>query len=781
MRTKTYKEESAMLKTQFCDNWRFARTGEPLRPVSIPHDAMILEERKKGNPSGAGCAYFAGGCYEYEKEFTLPEGQQAVLLFEGVYPMGKITLDGADAAFLAYGYGDYFVDCSHLADGKTHRIHVTVDNTGVPNSRWYSGAGIYRPVWLFTGPEAHIAPEGIRVSTVSIDPAVIRVQTKHTGETVTIEILDGDRQIATAQGDDVTIEIPSAKLWDAEHPNLYTCRARVGQDSAQCRFGIRTLQWSYEGLFINGKSVKLQGGCIHHDNGIIGARSFAYSEYRRMKKMKEFGFNAVRSAHHPICRSLLDACDELGLYVMDESWDMWYDRKTTYDYSHRFMENWEADMEAMVAKDFSHPSVIMYSIGNEVTEPVEEKGIELTRKLVDKCHQLDPSRPATAGINPTLLMMRLQGINIFNQVEQPGPEDPVSSTDFNKKISENGKHMIAAAATEAVDKASAPCLDLLDIAGYNYASSRYEPDAVQHPGRILVGSETFPQDLPANWALVKKLPYLYGDFMWTAWDYIGEVGIGAWSYCDDGKGFTKHYPWLLGDVGAFDILGDDNAEAGMASVIWGARKTPYIGVRPVNQNPDHLYKAMWRGTNAMPSWSWQGCEGRTAQVEVYSDASEIELQLNGICVGRASVNEEFRADFEVPYAPGTLTAIAYNASGERVGESSLVSASGKAAIRATAENAAVIGQPLYVNIDIVGENGEVQRNCDRKLQLHIEGAELLGFGSASPRTEERFESGSYTTYYGRSQAVLLPQGKTVTLRITAEGLDDVQTDICVQN
>ncbi len=768
-----------MRKTGFNRFWRFARSGEVLHPVSIPHDAMLLEERKPGNPSGSGCAYFGGGCYEYEKEFTLPECESAALLFEGIYPMGEITLDGEKAAFAHYGYGDCYVDCSHLADGKPHTIHVTVDNTGVPNSRWYSGAGIYRPVWLFTGGKEHILPEGIRVTTVSHDPAVIRVETAHTGGRVSIEILDGESVVAAASGDRVTLEIPNAKLWDAEHPNLYTCRARVGEDSAQCRFGIRTLTWSYDGLFVNGKSVKLKGGCIHHDNGVIGARSYAVSEYRRVKKMKAFGFNAIRSAHNPMCRSLLDACDELGMYVMDEAWDMWYDHKTTHDYSHRFPDNWEKDVEAMIAKDYSHPSVIMYSIGNEVTEPHLDKGVEMAEKLVEAFHRLDHTRPATAGINPTLIMMRKMNNNMFDQGEQPEADDPISSTDFNEQISLQGKRMIAGAADERVDKVSSPCLDKLDVTGYNYATSRYESDAVQHPGRILVGSETFPQDLPTNWALVEKLPYLYGDFMWTAWDYIGEVGIGAWSYHSDGKGFAKKYPWLLGDVGAFDILGDDNAEAGMASVVWGARKAPYIGVRPVNQNPNDLYMAIWRGTNAIPSWAWQGCGGKEAQVEVYSDAAEIELLLNDVSLGRATVNTEFRADFTVPYAPGTLTAVAYDENGEKTGESSLVSAAGEISIRAEQENQAVMGKPLYVNIDMVGENGVVERNFDRTLTVKAEGAELLGFGSANPRTEERFETGVYTTYYGRSLAVLLPRSEEIHLTVTAEGMNPAALHLAV--
>lgn len=770
-----------MLKSDFNSGWRFARRGEQLKPVSIPHDAMLLEERRQGNLSGSGGAYFDTGCYEYEKEFTLPAGTSATLLFEGIYPMGQIALDGEPAAFAHYGYGDCYVDCSHLADGKPHTVHVSVDNTGAPNSRWYSGAGIYRPVWLFTGKGDRIAPEGVRVTTLSHDPAVIRVQTAHTGGEVSIEILEGDQVVASASGDDVTLEIPNAQLWDEEHPNLYTCRARVGEDSEECRFGIRTVTWSYEGLFVNGKSVKLKGGCIHHDNGVIGARSYALSERRRVQKMKNFGFNAIRSAHNPMCRSLLEACDELGMYVMDESWDMWYDHKTTHDYSRRFLEHWERDVQAMVAKDYSHPCVVMYSIGNEVTEPYIEKGVEMAEKLVKKFHSLDATRPTTAGINPTLIMMRKMNANMFDQVEQPGPEDPISSTDFNEQISKQGRRMIEGAANEQVDKASSPCLDRLDVAGYNYATSRYEADAVQHPGRILVGSETFPQDLPINWALVEKLPYLYGDFMWTAWDYIGEVGIGAWSYHADGKGFTKKYPWLLADVGAFDILGDDNAEAGMASVVWGARKIPYIGVRPVNRDPANLYKAIWRGTNAIPSWAWRDCEGKMAEVEVYSDAAEIELLLNGVSQGRAKVNEEFRADFRVPYAPGTLTAIAYNEAGERTGESSLVSAAGDISIRVEPESQAVMGKPLYVNIDMVGENGIVERNFDKTLTVRVEGAELLGFGSANPRTEERFETGAYATYYGRSQAVLLPNSQEIRLTVTAAGMDPCEKTIPVDS
>lgn len=755
-----------MKETSFNDHWLFYREGGAPVPVTLPHDAMLLEPREAGNPSGVGCAFFAGGRYVYEKTFTLQDCESAALRFEGIYPTGEIYLDGEKTAECKYGFNDCYVDLSPLTDGKEHRIRVIADNTGVPNSRWYSGAGLYRPVWLFTGPAAHILPDGIRISTLSYSPVRIRVRTAHTGDAVLVEILDGDKVIARAESEDAVLAIPDAKLWSAEHPDLYTCRVTAGGDTAECRFGIRMLETDENGLHINGETVKLKGGCIHHDNGVIGARTYESSEYRRVKKLKAFGYNAIRSAHNPISRSLLKACDELGMYIMDEGWDMWYEHKNPEDYASRFEDNWQQDLKSITAKDFNHPSVVLYSIGNEVTEPGEEKGVALARQMTAYLHELDDSRPVTAGINPTLIMMRKVGIAATGPANEPEPDHPVNSTDFNKQISEMGKRLMLGSGREDVDQLCSPVLDTLDVAGYNYATPCYELDGVRHPGRLLVGSETFPQDLPVNWPLVEKLPYLLGDFMWTAWDYIGEVGVGAWSYHADGRGFSKQFPWLLADTGAFDILGDDNAEAGLAAVIWGARKTPYLAVQPVNQDAENLYKAMWRGSNAIPSWSWRGCEGRNAEVEVYSDAYEIELLLNGKSFGRRAVSEGFLAEFTIPYEPGVLTAIAYDKEGLCTGESSLTSAEGDLSVRILPEEETVIGRPLYIDLDIVGTNNIVESNADRTLTVQLEGAELVGFGSANPRTQERFESGSYTTYYGRSLLVIIPRQETVKVIVT---------------
>lgn len=762
-----------MEKRNFMDGWLFAKKGQPLQPVCLPHDAMQTEERKKGNSSGSGAAFYSGNCYLYQKVFSI-ETEIAMLRFEGVYPSATVWIDGQEAGSHCYGYTDFDLDISAWADGCNHTLLLEVDNSQLPNSRWYSGAGIYRPVWLMTGRKAHIAPDGIRITTLSHDPARIHIETVHNDGSVQIEILDDSAVIVSAAGDSITLDIPGAKLWSAEHPHLYTCRAILtenGQvvDEAACRFGIRSLSWSTDGFFVNGRSVKLQGCCMHHDNGILGARTYRESEFRRVRKLKEFGFNAIRSSHQPMCRYLLEACDELGMYVMDEAWDMWYDHKNPYDYAGYFMEHWQEDLSAMISKDYSHPSVVMYSIGNEVTEPVKPEGVEMTGKLVAACHQLDATRPVTAGINPTLLLMADMNIHITSDAEASETRK-ADSTAFNKQMEESGMRMMLASATPRADEISAPSLDQLDIVGYNYATPRYESDAQQHPGRILVGSETYPQELPKNWALVKKLPYLIGDFMWTAWDYLGEVGIGSWNYCTDGISFQKTYPWLLADVGVIDILGHDNAEAGWTAAVWGALKKPYIGVVPVNHDPADLYKAIWRGTNARPSWAWQGCEGREAKVEVYTDAAQVELFVNGASLGKKPV-QEYRAVFHTTYQPGELKAVAIDAQGNLLSESSLNSAEGRLTIRMMPEGQPETGKPLYLSIDIVGANGVIESNHDTTLSISVEGAELLAFGSANPRTEERFDACCYTTWYGQSQAVLLPGNeKTVTVHVQGDGV-----------
>lgn len=757
-----------MQKTAFNDNWKC--NG---KEVLLPHDAMIHTPRTPDAESGSAQAYFSGGSYVYEKVFEVSEEmlqKHIVFEFEGVYKKARVYINGKEAGGADYGYIPFFVPADGLLVKGKNTIRVTCDNKDQPDSRWYSGAGIYRPVWMHMGSGNCIEPESVRIVTVSYDPAVIRIISDRE---VNVEITDGSAAVASGSGADFELEIPKAKLWSDISPFLYTCRAYTDTDECEFRFGIRKIEWNRWGLFINGRRTLLRGGCIHHDNGILGAATYDESEFRKAKKIKNAGFNAIRSAHNPVSRAMLEACDALGLYVMDEAWDMWYNHKNKYDYALKWQENHFADLDAMVKRDYNHPCVIMYSIGNEVSEPATGAGVTAAQEMIDHLHSMDPSRAVTAGINLMILKMAKGGKGIYNDKEggrnssADSKTNAMNSTVFNLMASFTGTAMNGFSRAKSVDKAVSPVLGVLDIAGYNYASGRYPLEFKAHPDRIIVGSETFPQDIVKNWNMVKKYPYLVGDFMWTAWDYLGEVGLGAWAYTDDGKGFDKPYPWLLADCGAFDILGNAGAPVAYARSAWGLLKKPWIGVQPVNHNAKPA-KAAWRGSNAIESWSWKNCAGKKAAVEVYTDAASVELFINSKSVGKKKTKRN-KAVFQVKYEPGAVKAVAYDRAGNAISENTLVSA-GDASVCVLPEKRMVTPNEIfYVNIVIADENSTVECNADEKVKVTVSGGDLLAFGSANPRTEERFDSGEYTTYYGRALAAIRA-GDHGVLTVTANGV-----------
>lgn len=755
-----------MKKITFNDNWIFSKQGfTDTRPVTLPHDAMIHEQRAPENPSGSAGAFFPGGKYVYEKTFPRPEAAHVLLQFEGVYKNARVFLNGKEAGGAAYGYIPFFVCADdYLIDGE-NTVRVECENQNQPDSRWYSGAGIYRPVWLWEGPEDSIVPESVKISTVSYAPAVIRVTSP---EPVKVNVGG-----VSGEGTDFQLSLPDAKPWSDTTPNLYTAHVTNGIDNEDIRFGIRKIEWSSKGLFINGKETLLRGGCIHHDGGILGAAACDVSEYRRVRKMKEAGFNAIRSAHNPASRAMLEACDELGMYVMDETWDMWYSHKSKFDYAGEFPAHYKSDLRAMVNRDFNHPSVIMYSIGNEVSEPAQEKGVKLAQEMVDYLHGLDQNRAVTGGMNLMIIARSAKGNGVYK--EDGGRDDGgkqnamngMSSTMFNMVTSMVGTGMNKGANGKKADAVTSPVLDALDIAGYNYASGRYPLEGKAHPDRVIFGSETFPQDIWKNWQMVKQYPYLVGDFMWTAWDYLGEAGIGAWAYTPDGKSFDKPYPWLLADVGALDLLGDPNGELFLAQAAWGLLEKPAIAVQPVNHPGVKPAKSVWRGTNALPSWAWSGCSGNKAVVEVYANAAAVELLLNGKSLGRKKVKSG-KVVFKTQYAPGKLEAVACDASGRELSRSMLQSAAGKLHISVLPEvKTAEPGEIVYIPVSLMGENGVVESNNDRRLTVTVEGGELLAFGSANPRTEERYDSGSFTTYCGKALAVVrADKAERITVSVT---------------
>ena len=783
-----------MKSVDFCTSWKFRKAGaDDYKIVNLPHDATLYEGRSPNSPGEGAYGWFLGGVYEYEKTFSVPEEWRdmvATLQFGGVYKDSIVYINGQQVGGCVYGYSEFAVSMeNYLNIGEDNVVKVVVDNSNLPNSRWYAGAGIYRPVTLLLGGQKHILRRGVKISTVSISPVTIRIETSCTGGNVFVEILDNGKTIAKAEGENVEIAIPDGKLWSDESPNLYQCRVSLFDnnelaDQVTETFGIRELSWSNKGFFVNGKETLLRGGCVHSDNGILGACSYQEAEDRRVKRLKQTGFNAIRVSHNPASESMLYACDKYGMYVIDETWDMWYSPKSKQDYGKDFEANYMYDVEALVKRDYNHPSVIMYSIGNEMSEPAKEKGVSLTKKLVDDFHKLDSTRPVTAGVNLFVISRSAKGNPIYKEDggrnSQEKDMSKMNSTLFNMMTSIVGTGMNKSSNSKKADMITKPCLDALDIAGYNYTSGRYPLEAKANPNRVIVGSETFPQTIVKNWAMVEKYPYLIGDFMWTAWDYLGEAGIGTWAYHADGKSFNKPYPWILADTGAFDILGDPNGEAFLAQTVWGFSDKPIIAVRPINHATKPA-KAVWRGTNSIPSWSWRGCEGRKAIVEVYSNAYRIELKLNGKSLGKKRV-KDFTATFKVKYAPGELEAIAYDSSMQVKNQSTISSATGRTKISICPEqNTASMDEIVYVPISIVGENNIVESNADIALSVTVEGGELLGFGSANPRTEDDYTKGKFTTFYGKSLAVVKAKnaGKMI-VRVSGADLETATLEIPIK-
>ena len=781
-----------MERQDFNSGWIYHRNGDEVlsQAVTLPHDAMLHSPRSANSPGGSSGAFFEGGVYVYEKRFEAPEvwrDKSVSLEFGGVYRNTTVTLNGVELAFWPYGYTGFAVCLdAALRYGETNTLIVTADNSELPNSRWYSGGGIYRPVSLLLGGKNHIAWQGLRVTTKSIAPPAITVDTEIVGEgQVGVEIWDGDKLLTSAEGSHAEIALPGAALWSEYDSKLYTCRVTLHNENGVCdiseeQFGIRQISWSTQGLFINGRPTKLRGACIHHDNGVLGACSYPEAEERRVRKLKEQGFNAIRMAHNPAGRELLDACDRLGVYVMDEAFDMWYEHKNRCDYASDFAEWHERDLLAMAAKDYNHPSVILYSIGNEVSEPRDEKGQQLAAEMIELLHRADPSRPVTAGINLMLVYMASKGMGLYKEEDEPKtPQKPQEPSDasfgqklsgslfFNTLMQKFGAGTSGISRLRAVDKVTSPVLDMLDIAGYNYASGRYPMEKKQHPGRIVVGSETYPYEIAKNWRMVETLPYVIGDFMWTGWDYLGEAALGSWNTEGAVMGHVP-YPWLLAEAGAFDITGYPGAEVYYAKTVWQHSLTPYIGVRPCNHPGKRLSAGMWRGTNAIDSWSWRGCEGNKVTVEVYSAAHSVELLLDGKSLGRKRTKDN-QAIFHTVYTSGTLTALACDKRGRELGRSSLSSAGADIGVQIRPETEARAGKLLYVELLLTDDRGIVESNADRTLRIEATNAEILGFGSADPRPEVPFITGSAKTHYGRAQAVLRPlAGGELTITVIDE-------------
>ncbi len=806
-----------MIEQKWNDNWKFWvdkdsfalvwDIPEIARDITLPHDAMIEKPAHADSLNGGNTGFRDGDIYTYVKMLHAPEEYKektVTLKFEGVYMNAFVYVNGQLAAKSPFGYTTFYAPLNDfLKYGEDNEIRVQVRAGAMTNSRWYSGAGIYRDVYFLESGLTHIVPEGVQVKTENADDAyaTLRVATELENKTavpqdLVIEtvIKDDEENVVAKEctfatifaGENRTLKqriiVENPKLWSAENPKLYTFETKVYEnteakellDEAADTFGIRTLAVDAKrGFRVNGKSVNLRGGCIHHDSGLLGAATYEDAQYRQILKMKEAGFNAIRMSHHPMAPAMLRACDEIGMYVMDETFDMWNRLKSNYDYGLYFQEWWEKDVTAMVRKDYNHPSVVLYSVGNEIPEIGTDKGAQTCQEISDKIRSLDDTRYTLASINGVFAAGDAVDQIVADVAANLSAEGKIDGNvnDFMSLMDEHMDEIVVhKTISERLEKACAG----VDIAGYNYMTARYEQDGKAYPNRVIVGSETNPPEIARNWELVERLPHVIGDFTWTGWDYIGEAGVGIPAYKWGEGGFGAAFPAQLAYPGDFDITGFRRPASYYREAVFGLRKKPYIAV----QNPTHygefLIKTPWVISDATASWNWDGMEGKPAIVEVYAQGDEVELLLNGKSLGKKAAGKEagFRTLFETTYEPGILTAISYE-NEQEIGKSELATAGCERTLWVEKEEYVGLKNAkqelVYVQVEMRDQNGVLAADDTQKITLSVDGeVEVLGFGSGNPKPNYNFNEGVTELFGGRAQIIVKKPEGEVTLTVIAE-------------
>ena len=771
-----------MKATSLLTGWTCRHLGDtaPGKTVTLPHDAMLAEPRTALSAGGTNTGWYEGHDYEYRRTLTVPENELAdthILEFEGVYHNAEVWLNGQKAAFRPYGYTNFYVDCAPYLHAGENELRVIARNADQPNSRWYSGAGIYRPVQLWKARGAHITLNGVKIRTLSLQPAIVEVRVKTTAPgTVRLTVDDLPAMQQESDGEAVfTLTLDNARLWTPETPNLYTCRVSFADDEVTETFGVRKVEWGTDGFLLNGKRYIIQGACIHHDNGLLGAVCDPDAVARKVRLLKENGYNAIRSAHNPCSKALLTECDRQGMLVMDEYIDHWYIHKTEHDYVDYFNDWWRQDLTDMVEKDYNHPCVVLYSTGNEVSETAQKRGIALTKEMTDFLHGLDDSRPVTCGVNIFFNFLSSIGFGVYSdekakkeaeRAEKAAKKKAVGSQFFNNLAGLLGDEFMKRGATlHGCDVKTRDAFANMDIAGYNYGIYRYKHDLKKYPQRLILGSETFCNDAYKFRELAKQEPRLVGDFVWAGMDYLGEVMVGSWEYADYAETFDGGLGWVSAGSGRIDLTGKPLGEALYTRVALEADNGPYIAVCPVNHTGDRHSPSAWKMTNAMPSWSWTGCEGRKANVEVYARAARVELVLNGHTVGSKTLKNDCLARFSIPYESGTLEAVSYDAADHEIGRYKLQSAGGATSLTLDAEEpAAQTGHLCYVRLRYTDENGITKPLMRGNIQVQVRGGTLVGLGSACPFNKHSYLDSETDTYYGEALAIVrMGDGEAMTI------------------
>lgn len=773
----------------FDHNWLFKKDGmvsgpeknnfdaSTWRKVELPHDwsiedlpnqtlDSIVGPFSKASEGKINTGFTVGGTAWYRKSFKLnkaEQGKSVYIQFDGVYMNSDVWVNGHHLGFHPYGYTAFYYDITPylLPAGKDNVIAVSIKNEG-KNSRWYTGSGIYRHVWLTVVNPVHVDVWGIAVTTPKVDKKSTNVNiataVKNAGKekanfTLQVQIIDATGKVVATAQKDVTVNpgskadvknviaLVKPKFWSPQTPVLYQAKVTVLHnkkevDATSTSFGVREIKMDpQQGLLINGVSVKLKGGCIHHDNGPLGSKAIDRAEERKVELLKANGFNAIRTSHNPPSQAFLDACDRQGMLVLEEAFDMWEKKKNRQDYHVSFNDYWDKDITSMIKKDRNHPSVFMWSIGNEIPERIDASGLAIRAKLVKRVHELDSTRKVT------------EAINLFNNWEKNIPS----------------------------------ILKVLDVNGYNYLYEAYEKDRKSSPESLFFGSESYPMQALENWNKVEQLPYVIGDFVWTAMDYIGEAGIGRYTF---GTSIPLvEWPWFNANCGDLDLVGHKKPQSYYRDVVWRNSSVEILVRKKLEANETEK-ASLWGWPNLLHSWNWNGEEGKTMQVLVYSRCPIIKLELNGKVIGEQKTPEgSITTTFEIPYQSGKLVAKGYK-DGKEVGSCVLKTTGTPAAIRLKADREQIKANRndlSYVTVEIVDAAGNVVPDAENiEVNFFVSGnGEIAGVGNANPTDVTSFQQPKIKVYHGKALAIIRPQefsGKIV-LKAQANGLADGSVEI----
>jgi len=736
------------------------------RTLDLPHDWSIEGNFSPKNPAGNDGAYLPTGIGWYRKTFQMPKESKnkvVIINFEGVYMNSEVFINGKSLGIYPYGYSSFSYNITpYLNFEKENVIAVRVDNSKQKNCRWYSGSGIYRHVWLESKRKVHFDNDGIAITSPSVknnsatievnttvkndsdQPKSIQIQTqifdsknnKEVKQTSITVKIDGKSEKVLQQN----LKVSSPKLWSPESPNLYNVKVSIIDkeeiaDQSIQNFGIRSITFSAaEGFKLNGKRMLLNGGCVHHDNGALGAASYDRAEERKVELLKKAGFNAVRTSHNPPSKAFLEACDRLGLLVIDEAFDGWRTKKTDYDYA-LYFDNWyERDIQAMVKRDRNHPSIIMWSIGNEIIERKEKQAVVTARNLAKAVKAIDATRPVTSAM-----------------------------TTWDKDW-------------EIFD----PLMAEHDVAGYNYELKRAPEDHKRVPSRVIVQTESYPREAFENWKLVTENKYIIGDFVWTAIDYLGESGIGRWYYSGEVSGEhweRELFPWHGAYCGDIDMMGWRKPISHYRSMLYNDNEKLYLAVKEPNPEPLEIIETKWSVWPTLESWTWPEFKDKKIQVEVYSKYPKVRLYLNDKIIGESetNMNTKFKATFSVPYSPGQLKAVGLENGNEA--ESKILKTAGKVAkivLKADRNTIKANGQDLsYVTLELVDEFGIVVPNADLKVQFNVTGSgSILGTDNANLKDTNSYVLPTRMTWKGKAMAIIKSNRTKgeIILSATVDGL-----------